>query len=218
MAMKKLATANVVVVANTFNVSIFDQMWLLKNEVFSEEEFSSGNCTFVPPGMSQIDTTACTLLVVPERLQFSLKPPDLEPEKLDKVRKVIELLPETPYAALGLNIVWDVMPSEEQEFGGFTRTMFGPPLGTLGTRFDTSDARFGSYMSRNFEVFRLKLDIKPAKLATAYGSKEVLRHSFNFHLELGNRSDKAEAIQDGLAKWDVAFTESEEIVDLVVKG
>jgi len=217
MASKNLVTANAVVVAKTFNVSIFTQMWLVRSGIFEENEFVADECASLPV-LSQVGTATCNLLVVPERLQLTMKAPSASPREFERIRKIVGLLPQTPYDALGLNILWDVIPSESEGVGNFTHGRFAVPLTPLRDAFAASDARFGAYLSRDFEGFRLKLDIKPVTVATPTSTGELVRLSFNFHLDLGAVPDRTGRISSGLDKWQAVFGESERIADMVVNG
>ena len=66
---------------------------------------------------------------------------------LEKVGAIVRLLPQTPYAAVGLNFTWLVQPSAS-DYDGFCRALFFR-TNPLFTPFDTGDARFGGYLSRD---------------------------------------------------------------------
>lgn len=215
MSAKKLVTANVVVAANTFNVSIFNLLWLTKNGVFTESEMLSDDCVFVPVA-AQVGTPNCHLLVLAERLQLTLKVPQKDVTPLDKVKRIVELLPQTPYTAVGLNIVWDMVPGEDEDLGAVTRMLFAVPERPLYKQFMDANARFGAYMSKDFAGFRLKLDLKPAMVEPDTSRAEVVRLHFNFHLDVGGLVDKKEAVLAAVGKWSTAYAESDAIAGLLV--
>jgi hypothetical protein len=211
MTSKNLAMANVVIIANTFNVSIFSQLWFVKHEIFTENELASGESIFFPV-VTQIGTSDCHLLIVPERLQLTLKSPETNSIPLSKVNKIVNLLPETPYVALGMNVSWELIFNENVDVGVFTRENFVVPNHRLSDHFSSEDARFGAYLSKDFDVFRLKLDIKPVISKDLTGNVEKVHLTFNFHLDLSSYEDKAQIIKNNLIKWDNIFSETENIV------
>jgi hypothetical protein len=82
-------------------------------------------------------------------------------------------------------------------------------------RFDTEDAKFGAYLSREILGCRLKLDIKPISLdESGRDDMQRLQFAFNFHCDLaGLAVEPVPRIQEMLARWDDARAESMQIVE-----
>ena len=72
--------SNIVITANTFNMSIFSQIWLEKHGIFTEQELTAPNAIFAP-GIMQIGTNGCHLLLLPERLQMTFANPEELPRQ-----------------------------------------------------------------------------------------------------------------------------------------
>lgn len=211
-----LIGSNVVITANQFNPSIVTQAWLVKQGIASLEEFES-SC-IQAEGVSQINTKQYQLVIVPMMLQFVMKPGVEDEGKLiqSKVGTIIERLPHTPYQALGLNFNWHDT-REGADIAKWTRGLFFESGRAPFTLFDVPDARFGVYLSKDFEGFRLKVQIAPAMIQSPeQPAKDGLVFGFNFHKSLTDESAVAE-VQNSLSLWDAAKAEAEKIVAAVME-
>lgn len=201
----QLVNANVVVAARQFNPTIFDQLWLLKNGIALPEDFKGGESFILTPPFVQFRSSKFVLLVMPEQLQFVPNPISDESGMLvaEKVGAIVRLLPQTPYVAAGLNFVWHLVP-EPSDYNGFCKALFFRS-NPLFASFDTEDARFGGYLSRDVLGARLKLDIKPTKVAVTPGrqTQEILQFTFNYNVDLG-RPNAVEKIEQTLSRWNDA--------------
>ena len=226
----QLVVSNVVVVAKSFNPSIFSQPWLVRNGVVGEEEFLPG-CVFVE-GLSQVMTRSFDMLVVPDRLQFSPKaephgegdaaPAVAVPEGeliTDKVGKIIRTLPHTPYIAVGINFVWQEPPQGNEGISELSRRLFGNPHSAIHREFAAVDARFGTYMSKDISGgMRLKFDIKPAIVAVPTGGTEDrLVLVVNFHKEIAE-GDRVQQVVDTVGRWNECKQQATALVELAVRG
>jgi hypothetical protein len=208
--MTELVGSNVVVTANQFNPSILTQLWLVKHGVLLEEDLEAG---FVfSEGVSQIQAKEFQMLIVPQMLQFVPKPGENEGALVEgKIGAIINALPHTPYTGIGLNITWHFTPGQEK-ITQLTRRLFCTNNAAPFSFFSDPDARFGSYLSKDFDVFRLKLDIKPILTkATDEPATDRLQFAFNFHKDLA--ADTAiDDCRKVLSLWDMAKREAERIV------
>ena len=104
--------ANVVVVAQHFNPSVVNQLWLVRHGLMAEEEFEPGSIFM--DGLVQVCTRRFILLVTPEQLQIVPRVPDEEQDALiaNAVGTVVRTLPHTPFRALGLNFTWHLVPDD----------------------------------------------------------------------------------------------------------
>lgn len=203
--------ANVVVAAQFFNPSIFSQLWLVRNEVATEEDFQ-GEFIYTP-NFVQLRTSGFVLLVLPEQLQFApLSQGKASSMITERVGKIVKLLPETPYIAVGLNFTWQLVPTGD--VADFGRTLFwrSNPLYDF---FAEKDARFGGYLSKDTMNVRLKLDVKPVKATQADGVDDRLVFAFNYHQDLLNKTDAVSEMERVLQLWDKAESQSREIVATV---
>lgn len=208
--------ANLVVVAHQFNPSIITQYWLIKNSIFSESEFNH-ECVF-SPYVADIRTNQFDFLVIPERFQFTPKVEDSGTEYkliMSKMGKIIEMLPHTPFSAVGFNFIWNIDTEAEQQTK-VSRKLFFKNDSTLYKKFDTDDANFGSYMSKNILGCRLRLNIKPVLSPIKGEKRNYLQCVFNFQLDLPEEN-KYTVILDFLPNWAKAKEISHEIVECVVK-
>jgi len=206
-----IVNANAIIVAEQFNPSIITQLWLVKNEILSEGDFREGCIS--SPMISQINSRQFSLLTLPDRLQFT--PNDVRGENgnlvTTKLGHIVTRLPHTPYSGIGLNFIWHLDP-EDIGIKELTKAIFFHD-NPLFREFDTEDARYGGYLSRNIFGCRLKLDVKPITIISP-AKKEFLQFVFNFHLDLID-DNWVQEIKSLLAQWDEAKNMSSRIVRTV---
>jgi len=206
---------NVVVTANQFNPSIFTQPWLSRNGVILDDEVLP-NAVFQTE-FCQVVATHFTLLVLPTALQIHLQTDVADSGVLvrDRVSRVVRVLPQTPYVAIGLNFIWNAA-SENETIEQLSRRLFfldHPPF----NHFNVDNAKFGSYMSRNFaDSVRLKLDIKPV-VSKEDNQVHRLQFTFNFHRDISG-DHPVQDIEELLNLWERAKDASRTIVAESIRG
>jgi hypothetical protein len=206
----ELFQENVIVTANTFNVSLVSQLWLVNNRIVLEEEFV-GSAMFTL-GLVHVTTPRFSLLVIPNQVQFM--PIGDEDGKqqliLERLGGFINLLPHTPYTALGVNFIWHYKPPENTTVAAIGRRFFFKENTPFVRAFDSDDAKFGAYFSKDVLGFRLKLSTTPVDVK--HGDErvaEVLQFSFNYHLDSHNTRE----IHDALDRWHRAKEHSIALVN-----
>src|SRR5262249_60735754 len=129
------------------------------------------------------------LLVTADQFQFRPKvEPALQQALVEnRVGRFVEILPPTPYHAIGLNFTWNLIP-ERTDVAQLTRQLFFVTSSPLHREFDTEASRFGGYMSKNLYGGRLRLGVRPA--TREWGGRDVqyLILAFNFQKGLGGRT------------------------------
>ena len=208
--------SNLVVTAHHFNPSVFSQLWLVRNQIVGEDDFASG-CLFSDQAVN-VETPEFGLLVFPPQLQFVPKVPlDCQQELVEeKVGRIVRTLPHPPCTSVGLNFVWHVKP-EDGDVLVLTRGLFYEPQRRICQLFDTEDARYGAYFSKDILGCRLKLDVRPVIHQAEDEQHELLQFAFNFHLDLPQEgSDIIPAIERQLQIWDAARSEAARIVEETV--
>jgi hypothetical protein len=210
----QLANANVVIVAHQFNPSVFSELWLVRNRLLQEEDREIG-CVFTDP-LVNVRSREFNLLATPDQVQFAPRGPAEGHQELilAKVGAIVELLPHVPYHAVGLNFVWQFDPAPET-VAGASRRLFFVPERRVFRQFDTEDAQFGTYLSKNSLGCRLKLDIKPVMVTTIEENEmrvsPAITFGFNYHLDVVSEENPPMRIREMLAQWDVAKAEAEQI-------
>lgn len=203
---------NVVILANRFNLSIFNQYWLIDNGIIDQEDLKAGY-TFTPV-LNQIQTQDYQLTIVPDRLQLDIHPVTDE-NAVDliesKIGKIIEKLPHTPYTALGLNFVYLYTPDADN-FPKYTRSIFLNPESPLSIKFTDENARFGGYFIKDMLDFRVMLNARPVTTPSK-GDQMIdkINFDFNFHLDLKDE-EKHKTILEYLKKWNELKEITEDIM------
>ena len=185
---------NSVLLANSFNLPIFQQLWLLDNGIVKKEEFEAGNFFFTPVAAS-VPTPAFNLLIVPERAQTTIvNNIENSQEIFERVTGgIVSKLPHTPFTAIGLNFNYRINPNSKENFLKKCQQIFIGQENPLCDEFDAEDCRFGTYMSKDVFDARLRLDIKPIRQED---SDQILV-SCNLHAD-ENQPDK---IMNLLSNW-----------------
>jgi len=187
MFLTEPAFSGIVLTAQTFNPSIFTEPWLAENGIIPAGSFEG--LRVFSPQVAQFQTCTIQVLVVPPKMQiiFPLTASEGDAELACKIaERTVQLLPQTPYQALGLNFDYFVPPPEGHDFLAFDRALLGDGNYPLIPEFAAADARFGRYFSKDHEGGGLKLDIKPVKAGPE--DKDLLQFSFNFHYEVSRLS------------------------------
>lgn len=213
----ELVGSNLVVIAHQFNPSILSQLWLVRNGILAEEEFREG-CLFSDQ-IAKIEAADFSLLVVPPQLQFNSKVPAEQQAELvaTKVGRIISALPHTPYRGVGLNFHWHIAP-EDGDVHALARSLFCSRDRPLSAAFDTEDARFGAYFSKDILGCRLKLDVKPITHQSEEETKEYLLFTFNFHLDIPEQEEEpVEIIARHLQRWGRAKEEATRILEIAAR-
>jgi len=206
----QLVDSNIVINAYEFNLSIINNVWLYKNKIFTEDELKGQKSL---PILVEVRTKNFNLNLVPNRLKFSIKPGYQEPNELltSIVAKIVKLLPHTPYSASGLNFIYHVIP-EDKNIVKLSRSLFFQANSKLMQNFDSEDARFGSYFSKDVIGTRLKLDVKPITVMATGKEEDRLQFAFNFHINFSS-NNALDRILNLISKWDEAKNLSDQIMN-----
>lgn len=202
------------VIAQRFNPTAAGEYQLITQGVLTKDEVGKG-CIFTDM-LVQVQSDKFRMLLLPEQLQFIPMVPPSEEQQLiiDKLGKLVRTLPITPYKGVGLNFTWHYEP-RDKDINRLTREMFCVPDRPLYQAFGETNARYGGYLSKDFNAFRLKLDINPVLVTQETDSNHRLQFTFNFHRDLGE--DGAAELQSLLGQWDIARAEAERIIDTIEK-
>lgn len=205
------AGSNVVVTARQFNPSILSQMWLVRHEIIAQDCSTEG-CLF-SDAVVLVNTKQFNLLVLPPQLQFTVASGESNESAViaKVVGGIVRNLPETPYHAVGLNFQWFLW-SEERSINEITRELFFDFARPIHRRFDSSDALYGGYFSKDILGCRLKLDVKPTTVEKDGEKLDRLLFAFNYHLNLSGEG-AATTIDKHLVQWNAARHEAEQIVN-----
>jgi hypothetical protein len=209
------AFAGIVLTAQTFNPSIFTETWLTQNDLIPADAFVG--VRVFSPEVAQFQTASLQVLVIPPKMQITFRihgnagRAEL-PERI--ATRTVELLPHTPYQALGLNFDFFVAQPEGQEFTRYNRALLGDGDNPLLREFSAPDARFGRYFSKSHGEARVKLDIKPVQAGPE--RNDVLQFSFNFHHEVSQLSpdDRVRKLTQVIGGWLSLRDYAERLVNL----
>jgi hypothetical protein len=202
---------NVVIAAKQFNPSIMSELWLVRNQIIAEGSCLPGSV--FADALVNVITREFTLIALPNQLQFVPTPADAGALVNNKVGEILRLLPHTPYKAIGLNFLWHVIGEDVVQL---SRDLFYREDSSIFRAFNTTDAQFGAYLSKQMLGMRMKLDIKPI-VVEGNGPKEGrLQFGFNFHYDAPT-TNAAEDLQRVLHNWDAVATSASDLVHNAVR-
>lgn len=190
---------NAVLVAESFNLNIFQPLWLIDNEIISRAEIESGTSFNTPVAVS-ISTSTFDLLIVPERIQLTLKN-NKDSAKNDIQRiigGIVNKLPHTPYSAIGLNFNYTLTSNDQDDFVKKSKELFMVDTNPLVSEFNTDDVRAGMYTSKDMFGSRLRLDIKPI---INNERNEAIQVNYNIHRNV-TTSTEIEDIISNISKMN----------------
>lgn len=199
---------NIVILAKSFNPSVFNQYWLIKNEILSEGDFD--NSSIFTKDIAQISTESFNLFILPDQLALTFKAENEIFVIENILEKCIRLLPHIPFTAIGINFIYYIPKVINGK--NSSRRLFFNSTNYLDKEFDVDDANFGLYLSKNYLNSRLKLDIKTSLIGdnNAVDTEEKIAYSFNFHKDL--KDNTLEDILAMLKNWNNFSEYSEQLV------
>ena len=215
--MPKPTGFNVVLAATNLNPSIFSLLWLVKQKIFSEADIQTEGSIFSPFTVNVV-APGLSLTVIPDRLQLGFLSAEKDAQVALKIQRVVgrivSELPHTPFQAVGFNMGWVLLPQDQNELDSLERQSFLAERNPLAKFFKEKNSHFGCYLSKDFKMGRLKLDIKPVTLVEG---EKSLQAAFNFHLDI-KVDEPVKQIHDFLALWNPAYTLAKEMVTELGKG
>lgn len=204
---KTLCSQSIIILADTFNTSVFNQFWLVSNNFIDKDSIAP--TSLFAPGVTNVVSADFNLLVVPEQLQFSsgYGYDRFQEHVQNTLIPIIKALPAIQYKALGLNFIWNVSV-EDMSFEEASRKLFAKADSKVFDAFQDDDSLFGAYLSKFFLEFRLNLDIKPI-----INQKDpYFRFAFNYHRAL-EISRSHEELLECLNKRGMCNEETIKILD-----
>jgi len=206
---KQLVGFNIVITANNFNPTVFNQVWLYKNKIATEEDFKlPGNV--IADGFTQISAENFVIIITPQQLQFIPRNIDIAFGTIKGILvKLIELIPQTPFIGIDINFDWHF--TLDTSFHEYTKSKFWNENNPFLKHFATPDCSYGYYISKNIEEVndvRLKLNIKPIQFPViGQESQERLQLLFNYHKDY--KSEDINRILTMLQDWDKLYNNSD---------
>jgi len=199
-----------VLIANSFNLSIFQQIWLINNEIVTQDEFNSGNNFFTPAAVS-VQTSEYDLLIVPDRAQLVIPPKASDSNQIIQrvIGGIIRTLPHTPYTAAGLNFTYIIKLSDPKALVEKCKNIFVSKDNPLSEDFASDDARFGIYLSVDIFGIRLRLDIKPIRLNV--DGNDALQLAFNANSDSSDIESINQLLNQSKEIYDYTFSLTEKL-------
>lgn len=166
-------SANIVILASNYNPSIVSKEWLYQRGIFTE---SVENFVHTPI-FALVENASFGLIVDEQRLQLTIK--RVTQDNLTAAsgicQRFVDVLPETPYKAVGLNYHYSVT-----EKGCDLRTLLTPKPTRLKAVF-SHDYKLGVTVAFRFEGFIATFVVSPSLV-----KEQAVKIAFNFHANVTN--------------------------------
>jgi len=169
-------TANIVVLASNYNPSIISKEWLYQKGIFTEKVDN-----FIhTPVLVVIENENFGFIIDEQRLQVTIKrmTQDNLTNSNSIVARFIDILPETPYKAVGFNYRYAI-----NEKACNLNAIFSPKRANLRAIF-SQDYQLGSMIVFSFEGFVVTFTVTPSMIR-----EQPIRISFNFHANVANTEE-----------------------------
>jgi hypothetical protein len=200
----ELTQQDVVVIGNPVNPGAVTEWMLIQRGIIGEALEGS---IYTPQFVRVIAPNQFQLVVLPDRIQFSVLAADPTDVVAEKLGELINALPYTPYHAVGLNFVWHSSDVGERCFP-LMRQLFRKDENPIHAEFDGPDDAFGGYCSKSIFGGRLRLEIHPAHKRENLAF-QFIKLSFNYELQVVR--DAAMQIGGFLENWNRAKIHSREM-------
>lgn len=203
----ELTSVNVIVLANNHNPAISTKDWLIKKKIFSQDEVREFLNT---PVISVFDGKNFFFQVDEKKLQLDVKQVKrFEIKDLsNKIKMYIDSLPETPYSAIGFNLLRTYQPStSEEKIINQIKNDFCKDIEKIGKKLGDKEFLYGNTFIINYDNIRITIQIKPNI------GKESFVLSFNFHrgISENEKDTKIDIIKNFLNQLNNYFNKANEI-------
>ncbi len=197
-----------IVLVGSFNPSTFDKYFFIKNRILQEEEILP-NSLFESIGVNLLSAKFQITITFN---QFIIN--SFEDKIIEILVSIIKAANISKVTALGFNFNW-FLTGEGKSIEQISKNYFySDKINLFSKYFDTADAMFGVYASKNIKDARLKLDIKPSVFQEINNpdSQNIIHIVFNFHFDIKNK-DGSELLKY-LNDYDYYTEENKKIVSL----
>lgn len=228
--MEILINLNAVLAANTFNPSVFSPVWLTKHDFLREGELQQ-DYVFTPSRV-QFSTLDTMVIIVPNRAEFTALPcartesgaPVFDTEKAiasltAKIRSLLSNLPHTPYAGLGFNFAFIVVPPDGQTVHDMLNRVFYHGDNKFMSAVSEHESTMGGFVLQKWEHASLKIEVKPTQYAFRDGEPlaEGILADFNFHFPASG-DQYLETFEKALLLWEKAVKHTSSIIGALVSS
>lgn len=204
----KLSNNNIVIIANNFNPSILREHWLIEKGILTNGEII-GDFTFSNQAVNY-RTKDYVLTALANQIQIQIiggNPSEIISKTL---LKVTNLLPHVPYIAVGINFNWELFPQLDETDQKLSEKLFYSNQVPAFSSLYSENSFFGAYVSKDFHLGRMKLDMKPSMRQTLPNSntERFINFAFNYHHDV--RQDAT--INNILIDWQLYYNNSETVM------
>jgi hypothetical protein len=194
-------SVNIVILASNYNPSIVSKEWLYQKGIFTEPVDN-----FVhTPMLALVENQNFGFVVDEQRLQIVVKM--VTQDNLTNLtaiaQRFVDILPETPYNAVGLNYRYTL-----KEEGCNLSTLLAPKAARLRTVF-SKDYQLGAMIVFSFESFVATFTVRPS-----LKNEQPIRIAFNFHANVAN----IEEVRARIASQTTTLQKAESIIQELCKN
>jgi len=205
-----------IVLVGSFNVSLFDKYFFIKNQIIDETDLQPNSFLSMGNFGAQVVNRKFNIVISANQIVVT----SLVPEDNDEINKVtsdiIRAANVNSIDAMGINFSWFLTDHEKSLEQLSRENFYGKEIKIFSKIFDKPDSLFGVYVSTDFMNARLKLDIKPSKMELVLNSnavQDLINFAFNFHFVIKKRNINTEVLKN-LEDYDSYKKESERVISI----
>lgn len=202
---KRLLGRTIIILTQNFNPAIINRYWLVSQKVIADNLILEDS--IFAPQFTQVVTSFFNLIALPHQIQITTT---LDADIAKYCLTILSKLDGIFFQAIGFNFDW-ALEEEGVTIEEFSKKYFFNKNSTIQNDFYSLNARFGSFMSKEFKNSRLQLDIKPGSLKND-PSKELMLFAFNCHIDLDNNR---ELLLSSLRDYNDYKLEAERIIGVL---
>lgn len=198
-----LVSSNVVLIAAQFNPSLITPLWLTKFGIVREEELQPEG--IYTPAIVQFRTAVLELTALPDRVTVGFLSFQLHKRAIEQVKKLVKIVPHTPYIALGCNFLFRVAAPSPERLAELSHERFYTPSAGIFDAVPAEGRMLGgsAYWLLDQGRGRGRVEVKPE------GTHFLL--SFNFHFDVKESAEPAVVICTTLDHFDDYLRSANEI-------
>ena len=181
-----LAVKNIIIVGE-FEPAFFDKYFFIKHNIVKEDDIQNSSIFMAEACM--LNTEDFNLTIVSNQLVITDLKVKSEIQNIIEITEKIISVSQFNYSAMGINFHWYLFSGEKTT--EISKKYFYNENDILTNKFFNEDnVSYGTYLSKDFGLSRMKLDIKPATLSKINNDEveRVIAFTFNFHVDLRNEN------------------------------
>ena len=182
---KDFKEASIVLLAKNFNPSIFNPYWLITKGVVKEENLKMDQSSFTPNEV-RILTDTFEMIVLQDKLLINYVPNEevMEGVIQNLMHHILNLLPEVPYMAMGINFKWEIRRNNK-DYHNLNKSLLNVENPLLKF-FPSENSIYGVNLNNHFLDSVQHFTLQPFIHDSQFGFLGI----FNYHFDVSQIGEK----------------------------